>query len=65
MEFLLCFLCGILYAWFVIGTIGLIVLLTYFLFKLLFWVYEKLGIENPVIAIYEFIRNKMTLYFRF
>ena len=57
MEFLLCFLCGVLYTEFMLMEIVFAFTVNYIAFKFAFWVFEKLGIENPVIKVYEFIKK--------
>lgn len=58
MEFLLCFLCGVLYVEFVLMEIIFAFSISYIAFKFAFWIFEKLKIENPVIKVYKFIKRR-------
>lgn len=59
MEFLLCFICGVLYAEFVLIELIFMFSVSYIAFKFTFWLFEKLGVENPVITVYEFIKKSL------
>ena len=64
MEFLFYFLCGILYAEMVLICIFLLCVFVYMIFNFTFWIFEKLEIENPIIVIYEFIKDKLKIDMR-
>jgi hypothetical protein len=36
----------------------------YMIFNFAFWIFEKLEIENPIIVIYEFIKDKLKIDMR-
>lgn len=55
MEFILYFLMGILYTWILIFTIAFYLWITYMLFKFTFWLFDRLGIENPAIVVYNWL----------
>ena len=56
-EFVLWFCLGILIALYIIYLIGMFCLVTYIAFRVLFFIFEKLGIENPIIIIFDWIRD--------
>lgn len=56
-EFLICFLCGVLYAEYLIIKIVFAFAISYIVFKFAFWLFDKLDIENPVIKVYESIKK--------
>lgn len=58
MEFLLCVLCGILYALFVMSAILFVIAGIYGIFKIVFWIFETLDIENPFCVIYEYLTGE-------
>lgn len=59
MEFLFYFICGILYAEIIIILFFLLCVFIYWLYKFAFWIFDVLGIENPIIVVYEYVRNKL------
>lgn len=60
MEFLFYFICGILYAEIIIISFILFCVFIYWIYNFIFWIFDVLGIENPIIVAYEFIRDKLT-----
>ena len=56
-EFVIWFCLGILIALCILSVIGMFCLVTYIAFKALFFIFEKLGIENPIIIIFDWIRD--------
>lgn len=60
MEFLFYFLCGILYAAFVLINICLVIGITYLAIKYTFWIFEKLGVKHQAVTVYEFVKSKLT-----
>lgn len=60
MEFLFYFICGILYAEMIIISFFLLCLFIYWIYKFAFWIFDVLGIENPVLVIFDFIKDKLT-----
>lgn len=56
-EFLICFLCGVLYVEYLLIKIVFAIAISYIVFKFAFWLFDKLGIENPIITVYEFIKR--------
>lgn len=61
MEFLFYFICGILYAEIIIISFFLLCVFIYWIYKFIFWFFDLLGIENPIMVAYEFVRDKLTL----
>ncbi len=59
MEFLFYFIYGILLSEIVMIYILLLLGFLYLIFKFTFWIFEKLEIENPIITIYEFVKEKL------
>lgn len=57
-EFLFCFISGILYALLVLLTIFFVIAGIYGMFKAVFWIFDTLEIENPFIAIYNYLTGK-------
>lgn len=60
MKFLFYFICGILYAETIIISFFLLCVFIYWFYKFIFWIFDALGIENPIMVAYEFVRNKLT-----
>lgn len=57
MELLFYILCGILYSMLVVLGIILFIGFMYAYFKFAFWIFDVLGLPNPIITAYETIRN--------
>lgn len=60
MEFLLYFVCGILYAELIVISFFLLCMFIYWFYRFAFWIFDVLDIENPIMVAGEFIRNKFT-----
>lgn len=60
MEFLFYFIFGILYAELIIISFILLWAFIYWIYRFLFWIFDVLGIENPIMVVYEFIMDKLT-----
>lgn len=58
MELLFYIVRGLLYGLFVIPTIAAFFLFMYGIFKFAFWIFDLLGIENPVIKIWSLIKSR-------
>lgn len=61
MEFLFYYIYGILLSKIIMTYILLILGFLYLTFKFTFWIFEKLKIENPIIAIYKFAKEKLKI----
>lgn len=59
MEFLFYFISGILYAEMILIVVAIILGFMYLSIKFIFWMFDRLGIENPFLVIYEFIKDKI------
>lgn len=60
MELLFYFICGILYAETIMISFILLCVFIYWIYNFIFWIFDVLGIENPIIVAYEFIMDKFT-----
>lgn len=60
MEFLFYFIIGILYAEIILISFTLLCVFIYWTWKFAFWIFDVLGIENPVFVILDFIKEKLT-----
>lgn len=60
MEFLFYFISGILYAEIILISFFLLCVFIYLTWKFAFWIFDVLGIENPVFVIFDFIKGKLT-----
>lgn len=58
MELLFYIIMGILYSLFIICLIVGYLMFMYGIFKFAFWMFDFLGIENPVIKIWSLFKNK-------
>ena len=57
MELLFYILCGILYSMLIVFGIILFLGFMYGYFKFVFWIFDVLGIDNPIITAYETIKS--------
>lgn len=58
MELLFYIISGILYTFFVLFAILFVIAGIYGMFKVVFWIFETLDIENPFITIYNYLTGK-------
>ena len=58
MELLFYIISGILYALFAMFAIFFVIVGIYGVFKVAFWIFETLGIDNPFVVVYEYLTRK-------
>lgn len=57
MELLFYFTSGILYSLLVMFAIFFVIMGMYGVFRVMFWIFETLGIENPFVVIYDYLTS--------
>ena len=57
MELLLYFVNGILYSFLAMFAIFFVIVGIYGVFRVMFWIFETLGIENPFVVIYDYLTS--------
>lgn len=60
MAFLFYFICRILCAEIIVISFFLLCVFIYWFYKFVFWIFDVLGIENPIMVVYEFIMDKLS-----